>query len=55
MENTLPKRLGLEGALKKRQGWTTHYLRSEGSKAHSKEEAGLENTLPKVVDGPKAH
>jgi len=55
LENTLPKRLGLEGVLKKRQGWTTHYLRGEGSKAHSKEEAGLENTLPKVIDGLKAH
>jgi hypothetical protein len=51
----LPKRLGLEGALQKRQGWTTHYLRGEGSKAHLKEEAELENTLPKVVDGSKAH
>jgi hypothetical protein len=26
-----------------------------GPKAHLKREAGLENTLPKVVDGPKAH
>jgi len=40
---------------KKRQGWKTHYLRCEGSKAHSKMEAGLENTLPKVVEGFKAH
>ena len=55
MENTLPKRLGLEGVLKKRQGWTTHYLRGEGSKAHSKEEAGLENTLPKVIDDSQVH
>jgi hypothetical protein len=26
-----------------------------GSKAHLKEEVWLENSLPKVVDGPKAH
>jgi hypothetical protein len=27
----------------------------KGSKTHSKKEAGLENLLPKVVDGPKVH
>jgi hypothetical protein len=30
-------------------------LKGEGSKAHSKEEAGLENTLPKVIDDSKVH
>jgi hypothetical protein len=40
---------------KKRQGWKTHYLRWLRARRHTKKEAGLENTLPKVVDGPKAH
>jgi hypothetical protein len=66
--NTLPKavdgskahskgRYGwwLEGTLKKRQGWKTHYLRWLMALRRTQKEAGLENTLPKVVDGSKAH
>jgi len=49
LENTLPKMVGGSKKHRKgRQGWKTHYLRCEGSKAYSKMEAGLENTLPKV-------
>jgi len=40
---------------KKRQGWKTHYLRWLLALRRIKKEAGLGNTLPKVVVGPKAH
>jgi len=40
---------------KKRQGWKTHYLRWLRAPRSTKKEAGLENTLPKVVKGSKAH
>jgi len=40
---------------KKRQGWKTHYLRWLTALRHTKKEAGLGNTLPKVVGGLKAH
>jgi len=45
----------LEGALKRRQGWKTHYLRWSMARRRTKKEAGLENALPKVVNGSKAH
>jgi hypothetical protein len=56
LENTLPK-IGwwLEGAPKRRQSWKTHYLRWLTALRRTKKEVGLENTLPKVVDGSKAH
>jgi len=40
---------------KKRQGWKTHYLRWLMARRRTKKEAGLENTLPTRVGGPKAH
>jgi len=40
---------------KKRQGWKTHYLRWFMALRRTKKEAGLDNTLPTMVDGPKAH
>jgi hypothetical protein len=40
---------------KRRQGWKTHYLRWSMARRSTKKEAGLENALPKVVDGSKVH
>jgi len=39
---------------KERQGWKTHYLRWLMALRRTKKEAGLGNTLPKIVGGLKA-
>ena len=40
---------------KRRHGWKTHYLRWLMALRRTKKEVWLENTLPKVIVGSKAH
>jgi hypothetical protein len=55
LENALPEKWGLKGALERRQGYKTHYPRWSRALRRTQKEAGLENTLPKVVEGSKMH